>query len=245
MTRELNISDRIREDILGGALPFGGKLTIASLAERYGVSQMPIRMALSELQGEGLLKVSDTGRTTIRAIDRHFVSNIFDIRGALETLLIKSAARLITERELDELEMVERELERHVDAADYAAAQQANRQFHKVIARAAHNADAEELLDRHFFLVAALWRRVAYGPERFSGVVNDHRFIVRALRAHDADAAVALTAGHVTKARLTLLERFDQTFPSAGQNASDGARRRTRRRAVESPRHGSLLSDAG
>jgi DNA-binding GntR family transcriptional regulator len=49
MTREIDISARIREDILGGELPFGARVTIAELAQRYGVSQMPIRMALSEL----------------------------------------------------------------------------------------------------------------------------------------------------------------------------------------------------
>lgn len=213
MSRDIDICARIREDILGGVLPFGARVTMAELAQRYGVSQMPIRTALSQLQGEGLLRISETGRAAIRTIDRALVGNIFDIRGAMEVLLIRSAARRITDEELDALEAVEREFEQRVDDADYPAVQAANRRFHKIIAAAAQNADAVELLDRHFFLVAALWRRVSYGPERFSGVVSDHRYILRALRARDPDAAAALAQAHVVKAKLFMLECFDRAFP--------------------------------
>lgn len=219
MTLDIDIGARIREDIVGGVLPFGARVTIAELAQRYGVSQMPIRTALSQLQGEGLVQMSETGRAAIRTIDRTLVGNIFDIRGAMEVLLIKSAARAITDEELDALDAAEREFERCVHDEDYPAVQAANRRFHKIIASSAQNADAVELLDRHFLLVAALWRRVSYGPERYSGVVSDHQYMLRALRARDADAAAALAQAHVVKAKLFMLDCFDRTFPPPGRPA--------------------------
>ena len=214
MNRDIDISARIRDEILDGQLPFGTRITIAEMAQRYGVSQMPIRTALSQLQGEGLLTVSDTGRTAIRSIDRSLISNIFNLRASIEVLLIRSATPRISSTDLDLLDATEHELEQLVANQDYPAVQVANRRFHSIIASAADNPDAVELLNRHFFLLAALWRRLSYGPERFSGVVNDHRFIIRAMRLRDAEAAGALAHAHVIKAKLAMLECFDREFPA-------------------------------
>ena len=53
LTSNLDIGLRIRDDIVSGTLPFGARITIDALATRYGVSHMPVREALRELQGEG------------------------------------------------------------------------------------------------------------------------------------------------------------------------------------------------
>lgn len=226
---DLDISVRIREDIIRGDLRFGARLTIASLAERYGVSQMPVRVALRQLQGEGLVETTTSGRASIRSVDRGFVNSIFDIRRSLEALVIQGAARHISAEQLAALQSVETRLEQMVDAADYAGAHQANRQFHQIIAEAARNRDAVELLDRHWFLVSALWHRVDFGPERFAGVVTDHQFLIKSLRLHDADSAVMIIHAHITKAKLVMLDHFDQ--------APEEPRLR-RRRAARSPAPG-------
>jgi DNA-binding GntR family transcriptional regulator len=210
MGTDLDISARVRGDIISGALGFGARVTIASLAARYGVSQMPVRVALGQLQGEGLVETTESGRASIRSVDRKFVSSIFDIRRTLEALIIRDAAELISEDELLALERLELELEAMVEKADYAGAHRTNRAFHQIIAEAAKNPDAVSVLDRHWFLVSALWHRVAYGPERFSGVVNDHRFLIKALRLRDADSAVMIIHAHIAKAKLVMLEHFPE-----------------------------------
>lgn len=224
MGTDLDISVRIREDIIRGELGFGARVTIAGLAQRYGVSQMPVRVALSQLQGEGLVETTASGRASIRSVDRGFVSSIFDIRRSLEALVIQGAARHITADQLSALEAVEARLEQMVEHADYAGAHQANRAFHQIIGEAAHNRDAVELLDRHWFLVSALWHRVHFGPERFAGVVTDHQFLIKSLRLHDADSAVMIIHAHITKAKLVMLDHF--TLP-----ADEAAPRRSRRSA--------------
>lgn len=205
-----DISARIREDIISGGLVFGARITIASLANRYGVSQMPVRVALSQLQGEGLVEMTQSGRASVRSVDRKFVNSIFDIRRSLEALVIKSAAEQISDEQLSTLEIIEKTLEHMVEREDYAGAHKANRAFHQVIAEAANNNDIVVLLDRHWFLVSALWQRFQYGPERFSGVVSDHRFLIKALRLRDSDAAVMIIHAHITKAKLVMLDRFPQ-----------------------------------
>ncbi len=225
MGMDSDISARIRADIISGELVFGARITIANLANRYGVSQMPVRVALSQLQGEGLVEMTPSGRASVRAVDRKFVNNIFEIRRSLEALIVKSAAEQISDEQLSRLEKIEDELERMVDRKDYAGAHKLNRAFHQVIAEAANNPDVVVLLDRHMLLLTAWWQGLQYGPERFAGVVSDHRFLIKAFRLRDPDSAVMIIHSHVTKGKLVMLDHFPQS-PEPPMMRLPGRRRR-------------------
>ena len=71
-----NIGQRIREDIVSGVLGFGERITIDALATRYQVSHMPVREALRELQGEGLVVSEPNRGARVRAIDVNFIDNL-------------------------------------------------------------------------------------------------------------------------------------------------------------------------
>jgi DNA-binding GntR family transcriptional regulator len=218
-----SIHQRIREDIVLGQLPFGARVTIDELASRYSVSHMPIREALRELHGEGLVTMEPNRGARIRPIDRDFVANLFEIRGAIEALLSGRAAERCTEEDLVQLHTIQRDLERHVAAGEHASALACNREFHKTINLIADKLDAIALVDRHWLLIAALWRRYGYGPERFAGVINDHRHLLRALEAGDSSAAGVIMAAHVIKAKQELLDRMGKDLPPEG-GASRGSK---------------------
>ncbi|WP_155646099.1 GntR family transcriptional regulator [Burkholderia diffusa] len=205
MVQIQDIEQRIREDIVAGKLQFGSRVTIAELSGRYGVSQMPIREALRALHGEGLLIIEPNKGARVRSVDRYFVSNIFDLRCALEMLIVRQAVTRCTPEQLVELQSIETRLEAHFEARDFPALLQANRELHRMIGEIAQNPDAVTLLDRHWLLIAALWRRYEYGPERFAGVVNDHRHLLQAILEKDVEGAVMLTGAHVVKAKQALL----------------------------------------
>ena len=76
-TSKLDIGLRIRDDIVSGALRFGERITMDALASRYGVSHMPVREALRELQGEGLVQIEPNRGARVRSIDSSFVENLF------------------------------------------------------------------------------------------------------------------------------------------------------------------------
>jgi DNA-binding transcriptional regulator YhcF (GntR family) len=107
MARFPDIQHRIRDDILSGQLAFGVRITTADLAVRYGVSQMPIRMALRELRGEGLVTMEPNRGARVRSIDPEFIGNIFDIRNALEVLVVRRAARLRTTQHIAQLQSLD------------------------------------------------------------------------------------------------------------------------------------------
>jgi DNA-binding GntR family transcriptional regulator len=208
MTLRLDVGQRLRGDILAGRIAFGARLTMEELALRYGSSHMPIREALRELQGEGLVVTEPNRSARVRAIDRDFVGNLMEVRIALETALARQAARGIAKEELARLEAIETRLEALNARSDHPAVLMANRDFHSTIYAAAGNPEGLVLIDRHWRLIAALWDRYGYGPERFAGVASDHRHLLKALRDGDGLAAAAITTAHVIKARQDLLDRM-------------------------------------
>nr|MDA8251247.1 GntR family transcriptional regulator [Rhodospirillales bacterium] len=193
----------------------GARVTINQLAGRYGASHMPIREALRQLQGEGLLVLEQNRGARVRSLDRPFVVNMFETRSAIEVVLARQAARDCTAAQLAELQTIEADRHRRVADGDFPAALAINRRFHQLINAAAHNPQAVAIVDQHWVLIAALWHRYGYGPERFAGVSSDHRNLLRALSARDIEATAAIMNAHVIKAKYDLLERMDVALGAA------------------------------
>ena len=141
-TASIEICDRIRDDIVSGTLSFGSRLTLEQLASRYSAGHMPIREALRQLQGEGLVVLTPNRGARVRAVDVEFVRNIFDLRMAIAPMLARRAAERIQPEQIAAMEGIEREFEACVDARDFAGALVANRKFHSVINQAANNPEA-------------------------------------------------------------------------------------------------------
>jgi DNA-binding GntR family transcriptional regulator len=206
----LDIEQFLRNDIVSGELPFGSRLRIDELASRYGVSHMPVREALRVLHGEGLVVIEPNRGARVLTIHRDFIEDLFDVRTALETMLVRRAAERRTGDHLDKLREAEMQLEAAVAAGDYASVPDANRNFHTIINDAAGNPGALMLVDRHWLLLSALLRRYGYGDERFQRVVDDHQHIIRAIERRDPASAALLMGAHIEKAKHNLLQRASE-----------------------------------
>jgi DNA-binding GntR family transcriptional regulator len=203
-----DLRERIRRDIVAGVFPFGARLRIHELAARYGVSPMPVREALRELRGSGLVVIERHHGARVRAVDAAYVENVFDVRSAIETMLARRAAERRTAAQLAQLQAIEARLEAHVAAGDAPAVLAANRDFHDVLNAAADNPEALHVAGEHWLMLEALWRRFGYREARFAGVIGDHRHLIAALAARDPDVAAAIMSAHVAKARQDLLQQM-------------------------------------
>ena len=213
-TASVEICDRIRDDIVSGALPFGSRLTLHRLATRYATGHMPVREALRQLQGEGLVVQTPNCGARVRAVDVDFVRNIFDLRIVIESMLARRAAERMRPEDVAALEVVQKDLEARLAARDFAGALAANRTFHRIINEAAGNPEASALLDRHWRLIAALWNVYGYGEERGAGVISDHQQMIKAFATHDTDVAACLAMAHAAKAKQELIARvLGQSVP--------------------------------
>ena len=85
-------TERIRAMIHSGELPPGTKLSIDDLAQRFGVSRTPVRDALWDLSGEGLVTIMPRIGVMVRRISPREVNEVYAIKGALEPLMARWAA---------------------------------------------------------------------------------------------------------------------------------------------------------
>jgi len=207
-TTSLAVGDRIRDDIVSGALSFGKRITLDLLAARYSVGHMPVREALRQLQGEGLVVLTPNRGARVRVVDIEFVRNIFDLRIAIEALLARRAAERIDARQIAKLEAIEVTFEATARSGELLRLLPINHEFHRTVNDAAQNPEAAAVLDRHRQLIAALWRLHGYGEDRPTGVISDHRHLIAALAARDADVAASLAMAHAAKAKQELIGRM-------------------------------------
>lgn len=208
MARSIDIRSKLLNDIATGGIGPGDKLTIDELAQRYNASHMPVREALRELLGAGLLRQGSGRSMRLAAFDRSTIENLFNTRSAIEVMLTRQAAQRFTRHDVTALEAIESDLERAVDANDNEGVLAANRRFHTAIYALAENEEANSIVERHWLFIRLLWSRVGFGSERYGGVINDHRHLMRALSANDVEAAAVLMGAHVIKAKHELLQRI-------------------------------------
>jgi DNA-binding GntR family transcriptional regulator len=217
----VRVCQQLRQDILAGVFPWGGRLKIQELVRRYGVSQMPIREALQKLQGEGLVTIEPNCGACVRAVDEKFIADIYDLRGVIDTLLIRRATARATEADLRAMEII---LETHQQAerrGELAASLEYNKQFHRVIYRMADNPDATEVIERYWDLIDAMRRRFGFSPGFMSTVIAGHRRVLEAIAERDAEAAVRISAESCDRSKNDLIEqiRRHRTAPLEGARA--------------------------
>ena len=103
---------RLRELLLSGEFEPGTRMSELPLVERLGVSRTPLRLALSELEHEGLLRVLPGGGYVVREFTRADIDDAIELRGVLEGTAARLAAeRLESEDELEPLRDLCRELD--------------------------------------------------------------------------------------------------------------------------------------
>jgi DNA-binding GntR family transcriptional regulator len=185
----------IREQIITGELGAGEQLRQRDLAQRFGVSQTPVREAMRRLEAEGLL-ISDTHRGfTVTTPDEGPVEENFQIRAALESLGAALAAQKIDTEGLTRLqELNDRMRALGEDDPGYP---ELNREFHFTVYEHAHS----PLLLSLMRLLWASLHGVSKAGRPHAESARQHDEILRALRDGDADAAASRTREHILGAR--------------------------------------------
>lgn len=91
------VGEHLRNSIYDGTLPPGTRLVEQELAQQYSVSRLPVREALRILHNEGLVEHLPTRGVVVRTLDRRQVSELYDLREALEVLAARQAAARVAD----------------------------------------------------------------------------------------------------------------------------------------------------
>lgn len=190
----------------------GDRLVESELAERLGVSRTPVREALQRLETQSLL--TRDGRSLIVAsLDHNQLSELYVVRGELEGLAARLAARHATHEEVQVLRDMLVADQALID--DPAALSRANRRFHKQIHLASHNRFLVRQLDLVHRSMALLATTSIAAEGRPSDTLEEHATIVSAIENGDGDAAYRALRDHISQAYITRL-KLDAAAVEAG-----------------------------
>src|SRR5579859_3445786 len=134
LTKE--VVERLRRAILTGELAEGTPLPEAQTAAKFGVSRVPVREALVELERQGLVQFETNGRATVRPFNDEDEAEILSLRGALQTMAARLAAAKLTDADVARLESILARARDTRDLTDFSAMDTA---FHDEIIAIARN----------------------------------------------------------------------------------------------------------
>ncbi len=196
--------NRLRLDIIQGTIRPNERLIAADLAAALNISRTPIREALQLLESEDLVVAVKRGYV-VREHSRADIQEIYEVRAALEGM----AARLVAEQKglaaVKTIEAVGAHKDQLGTTKDRSKVVDLNNAFHSAIFVACGNQRLERINrsnSQHFFnyRIAEL-----YTNEEQLASIREHARIVKAIRAHDGDAAETAAREHVLNGlRVTL-----------------------------------------
>jgi DNA-binding GntR family transcriptional regulator len=208
------LRDVIRSDIMTGVFAPGSRLKIAELSERYGISAVPVREALQQLQGEGLIELTANRGASVRRIDEKFLWQVYEIRKALETFFVVELAYRVTPADIDKLEDILAEQEAVLAKFEDGKFQDLDRRFHNHIVSVTQNEEAISVLNRHYDLIRPLRIRFGRSADQRARIPREHREIIDAIQRRDSSRASLLLSAHIDQAFKDLAHEMRRNEPA-------------------------------
>jgi DNA-binding GntR family transcriptional regulator len=202
----MRLRDQFRKDIVAGVWALGSHVTLAELSKHYEVSTNPVREALLQLQGEGVISMRMNRGAVIPAVDADFINNLYRVRSALQMMLARDAARNASDDDVQALYALAHHFEAASSANDTIACVNTNRAFHKEIDNLGNNPLAMEILEGRTSLVDAYRQSIGYGKGRTELAHEQHMALLEAIRQRDPERAAQVSWEHTESARLDLLK---------------------------------------
>ncbi len=191
------VYQHVKQAVLDRRYEGGTLLTEGELAADVGVSRTPVREALLKLEVEGLIRLYPKKGALVLPVSAQEIADVVETRLLVEEHAVRKAVPappwLIARLE----ELLERQREQAV-RGDYAAAAHADRCFHAEIVRSGGNEILSRLYDQLRDRQLRMGIAVMHShPDRTAKTLGEHAEILDALRAGDADGAVAVIHRHI------------------------------------------------
>jgi len=132
-TISASVAGELRRRIVDGEFQAGFQLRQEALAIEFGVSRIPVREALMQLEAEGLVKIQPHRGAIVSALSPEEVEELFELRALLEPRLLKASAPHLTEADYQRLRNILQEYSSELHAMQVSRWGELNREFHMVL----------------------------------------------------------------------------------------------------------------
>lgn len=189
----------LKRRILSLELTPGERIYEPAMASALQVSRTPLREAIRRLISERLLEQQPTGGVLVPVLDERLISELYDVRAAIESLMAREACVKATEADIANLVGI---VERNAAMVKFAdEAMKLGTSLHAAIAEIAGNSWAQRFHDQ----ISSQMERYRHFTNNSQGrrdrALSEHRTLVDALAAGDPEEAAKIAFEHVTGAR--------------------------------------------
>lgn len=200
----------LQEAILSETLKKGESLTELSLSEKLGVSRTPVRSALQRLSEVGLVKIVPNRGAVVLGVTKEDILDIYRIRMRLEGLASAMAALNMSDADKKKLTETVELSEFYLSKNNTENLKELDTSFHRVIYEASGSRTLARILsDLH--LNTKGYRRISLAiPGRLERTTKEHREILNAILAGDAEKADRLTSEHIEHALANMLTALSE-----------------------------------
>ena len=198
----------VRNAIVTGSLEPGSLHSELSIADRLGLSRTPIREALLQLVGEGLVIFVPNRGARIVDLDPEHLAQVLQFRAAIEGC---GASRMAANPNPKRLARLDAELRRQrslLKKGDRLSWVDANADFHAILAESSENRLMTEAFDQLASHTKRLGYRMNYRTQRMKESLDEHSAIVDAIRRGDADRARTMAEEHLYITTVLMKQMF-------------------------------------
>ncbi|SMX47862.1 GntR family transcriptional regulator [Maliponia aquimaris] len=213
LTTSEEVFRQLKSDIIAMRLLPGAKISEVEVAKTYNVSRQPVREAFMRLGELDLLEIRPQRATRVRKISHQKLRDTRFIRAAVEVEVVRVACTTATPESLEAIAANIEQQREAVAAGNAVDLKTLDYEFHRLICVAADRLPAFKVISEnkaHTERACTLELNDATGMRE---VLEGHVGIFEAIKAGDAETAVARTRVH--------LAHLDGTLISASQNNPD------------------------
>ncbi len=199
------IADKLRQEILSNAYSAGTQLKQDALAKTFGVSRIPVREALIQLEAEGLIQLIPHKGAVVTSLSRDEVNDVFDLRLLLEARLFKDSIPRLTDADFEALDDIQKQFAIAIKETNLTQWGKLNTQLHTTLYSRA------ELPQTAMVVAGLLQKSDRYTRVQLSSnearkrAEKEHSSLIAAAKNKNIKVACALLVKHIEAVRLDLL----------------------------------------
>jgi DNA-binding GntR family transcriptional regulator len=195
----------LREEILTSTLAPGERLTQEDIAARFGASRQPVRDALRQLEGDGLITMVANAGAWVSKLSERECHEAYQVRERLEPLLLSQSIPNLNDAQITRLSTLVDEMQNTKDVESFL---RLDREFHLL-----SYAGAEPGMLREF--VERIWNTTQHYRRAFAKLNNfenaevthlEHRLILDGIKRRDSESAEQALESHIRRTRVTLAQ---------------------------------------
>jgi DNA-binding GntR family transcriptional regulator len=196
--------------------PPGHRLLQTELAERFGVSRIPLREAIRTLVGEGLIRSAPGRGNYVAMLDLDEIDEIYDLRRMIEPSFAEQVVQRVSRADLTRLSGMAERMD-HIDELGAEGWSRTNFAFHLDIYALAGLPMRFDVISRLYHQLEPYSRFYVHRTHALDRVQAEHKAMVEALRSGDAEALATQIHSHIDGGQHGLRAAWQQTTAGTGQ----------------------------